>query len=166
MSSKKVKKYRGPSRPIDPRFAPGPSKRRGPDTLGFVLIGGSAAFVLLLILVIAALQPPTAVTTTTTDTGTTSSSTNPTIALQPADSGAVATQTTVAFNTETASQPRISPADAKVQIDGNKAKVFDVRDKNIYAQEHIKGAVNIPYTDAQTRVTEFPKTGDIILYCQ
>src|SRR6476469_8390794 len=123
MSSRKVKKYRGPSRPIDPRYAPGQPKRRGPDTLGFALIGGSAAFVLLLILFIAASQPPTT-TTTTTDTGTTSSSSNPTSIT--VDTSAFATQTAVSFATETVSQPRVSPADAKPLIEGNKVKVFDV----------------------------------------
>lgn len=166
MSSRKVKKYRGPSRPVDPRFVPGQPKRKGPDTLGFAIIGGSAAFVLIIILFIAASQPPNTTTTTTTDTGSSSSSTNPTIALDASTGGAEATQTVIAFNTETAGQPRISPADAKAQIAANKVKVFDVRVKEIYAQEHIVGAVNIPYTDAQTRLSEFPKTGDILLYCQ
>ena len=52
------------------------------------------------------------------------------------------------------------------KVDGGQAKVVDVREKASYDAEHVKGAVNIPYTDAQTRVSEFPKTGSIILYCQ
>src|SRR5207253_8645591 len=50
MPDKKVRKMRGPSRPIDPRYAPGPVARRGPDTFGMALIGTSVALVLLIIL--------------------------------------------------------------------------------------------------------------------
>src|SRR4051794_30372575 len=39
MPDKKAKRYRGPSRPVDPRYAPGPAVRRGPDTFGMTLIG-------------------------------------------------------------------------------------------------------------------------------
>ena len=50
MSSRKVKKYRGPSRPIDPRYAPGQPKRQGRDTFGIALIGISTAFIIILLL--------------------------------------------------------------------------------------------------------------------
>src|SRR5438045_3254475 len=167
MSSKKVKKYRGPSRPIDPRYAPGAARKRGPDTFLIALVGVSTAFVLILFLVLAGQGNTGTPTTPTTDTGSSSSSANapPTVQTQP-DSGAQATQTEAAFSTQTASLPRITPQDAKPMIDGGQARAIDVREKTIFQAEHIKGAVNIPYTDAQTRISEFPKTGDSHLHCQ
>jgi Rhodanese-like domain len=168
MSSKRVKKYRGPSRPIDPRYAPGANRKKGPDTFLIALIGISTAFVLIIFLILAGQNNAVSTTTTTTDTSSSSSNSSssaPTAQSQEVP-GAAQTQTEVAFGAETASLPRITPQDAKPVIDGGQAKVVDVRVKNVYGTEHIKGAVNIPYTDAQTRISEFPKTGDIILYCQ
>src|SRR5439155_9353794 len=167
MSSKKVKKYRGPSRPVDPRYAPGTARKKGPDMFLITLIGVSTAFVLIIFFVIAG-QGITTTTTTSPDTGSSSSgssNTAPTVQTQP-NSNPQATASEVAFSTMTAGLPRITPQDAKPSIDGGQAKVIDVREKSIFQAEHIKGSVNIPYTDAQTRVSEFPKTGDIILYCQ
>jgi hypothetical protein len=167
MSSKKVKKYRGPSRPIDPRYAPGAGRKKGPDTFLITLIGVSTAFVLILFFILAG-QGNTTTTTTTSGTGSSSSNSSnsaPTVQSQ-ADTGAQATQTMVAFSTEQAGLPHISPQDAKPAIDGGQAKVIDVREKNIFQTEHIKGAINIPYTEAQTRISEFPKSGNLILYCQ
>src|SRR5436190_17122346 len=135
MSSRKVKKYRGPSRPVDPRYAPGQPTRKGPDLLGFWIIGGSAAFVIVLILFIAASQNNTAATTTTTDTGS-SSSANPNPTSASVDTSALGTATAVAFATETAGLPRMSSADAKPLIEGNKVKVFDVRETDRFATEH------------------------------
>jgi hypothetical protein len=168
MSSKKVKKYRGPSRPIDPRYAPGAARRKGPDTFLIVLVGVSTAFVLILFLVLAGQGNTGTTTTTTADTSNSASNSSnsaPTVAAQPI-AGAQATQTMVAFAAEQASLPHILPQDAKPIVDGGQAKIVDVREKASYDAEHVKGAVNIPYTDAQTRVSEFPKTGSIILYCQ
>jgi rhodanese-like protein len=167
MSSKKVKKYRGPSRPIDPRYAPGAARKKGPDTFLLVLVGVSTAFVLILFLVLAGQGNTGTTTTTTADTSSASNSSNsaPTVQAQPI-AGAAQTQTMVAFSAEQASLPHITAQDAKPVVDGGQAKIVDVREKASYQAEHVKGAVNIPYTDAQTRVSEFPKTGNIILYCQ
>src|SRR5438874_10747325 len=104
MSSKKVKRYRGPSRPIDPRYAPGAARKKGPDTFLITLIGLSTAFVLILFLILAGQGNTTTTTTTTTGTGSNSTSganTAPTVQTQP-DTGTQATQTMVAFSTETA----------------------------------------------------------------
>jgi hypothetical protein len=165
MSSRNVKKYRGPSRPVDPRYAPGRPRRRGPDTFGIALITISTAFVIVF-MVFLGTQGNTATTTTTTiATPDTSSANNPAATAAPS-SDAQATQTMVAFTAETAGLPRITPEEAKPSIMAGQVKLIDVREKTIYTTEHITGAINIPYTEAQTRVSEFPKTGNIILYCQ
>ncbi|MFL5735277.1 MAG: rhodanese-like domain-containing protein [Chloroflexia bacterium] len=165
MSSKRVKKYRGPSRPIDPRYAPGVPKKKGPDTFLLALIGISTAFVLLIFVFVASQgNAGTTASTTTTTTNPASNAAAPTAVVQ--DTSAQATQTMVAFSTETAGLPRISVQEAKPKIDAGQVKVFDVREKSFYTTEHVKGSVNVPYTDAQTRLSEFPKTGEILLYCQ
>ena len=128
---------------------------------GIALITVATAFVIVFLIFLAS-QPNSNTTTTTTTT--TGAANSPATAAPSSD--AQATQTMVAFNAMAATLPRISPQDAKTQIVGGQAKVIDVRVKNIYDAEHIQGATNIPYTDAQTRLAEFPKTGNLVLYCQ
>ena len=41
----------------------------------------------------------------------------------------------------------------------------DARDKAEYDAGHIKGAKSIPLTELESRISEFPKDKDIILYC-
>lgn len=41
----------------------------------------------------------------------------------------------------------------------------DVRDIGEYKAGHIKGAKSIPLTELESRISEFPKDKDIILYC-
>ena len=130
---------------------------------GIGLIVVSTLFVLILFIFIAGQGNTGTATTTTTTSGVDLTGVPATTV---SGGGAQATQTMVAFNAETASLPRITAEEAKPAIMAGQVKVFDVREKSFYQTEHIKGAVNIPYTDAQTRVSEFPKTGDIILYCQ
>jgi hypothetical protein len=151
--SRKPRKYRGPSRPVDPRYAPGLPQKRGPDTFGMVLIGVSTAAVLLVIIYIALFQQPTTTTTTTGTDG------------QPV-SGAEATQQLIAYSTQVATLPRIEAAEAKALHEAGTATIIDVRPSAGYAAEHIVGATNIPYTDVQARVAEFPREGNVILYCQ
>jgi hypothetical protein len=117
-----------------------------------VLIGVSTAAVLLVIIYIALFQQPT----TTTTTG---------IGGQPV-SGAEATQQVIAYSTQVATLPRIEAAEAKALHEAGTATMIDVRPTAGYAAEHIVGATNIPYTDVQARVAEFPKEGNVILYCQ
>ncbi len=163
MSRKKPTRLRGPSRPVDPRYAPGRPARRGTDTFGIVLIGVSTAVVLLLILYVAALQGQPG-------TGGATNVTNPGASGPPAGGGsdpsAGPTQTTIAFLTQTAGITRTPVQEAKALYDAGGAKFIDVRPSDQYAQQHIKGAINIPYTDVGARLAEIPRTGKVILYCQ
>ncbi len=61
--------------------------------------------------------------------------------------------------------PRISLADAKKDFDGGAAIFVDTRAAESYKTEHIKGAINIPAGDFETRYTELPKNKKIIAYC-
>tara|TARA_B100001057_G_C22486467_1_gene808507 strand:+ start:261 stop:674 length:414 start_codon:yes stop_codon:yes gene_type:complete len=47
------------------------------------------------------------------------------------------------------------------------AVVVDVRDKNEFSQGHIAGAINIPFSDFQTRCSELTdKTKSVIVACK
>ena len=159
------KKYRGPSRPIDPRNAPGMPSRQGPDRFGYALIAIGMAFVLIMVLFASIFQGGGA--TTATPASQAANPPPPGNSQAPsAATSAAQTQVAVAFATRTVSLPTISPADAKALYDAKSAAFIDVRDPNGYAAEHIPGATNILYTDAQKRIAEFPKTGNLIVYCQ
>lgn len=48
----------------------------------------------------------------------------------------------------------------------NKRIVIDVREPGEYKRGFIKGAVNIPLSQLQRRLTEIPKDKTVLLYCQ
>lgn len=60
---------------------------------------------------------------------------------------------------------RITLADAKKDFDDGAALFVDTRGKEAYDFEHVKGAVNLPLADFQTRYKELPKDKKIIAYC-
>ncbi len=145
---KSSQKLRGPSRPVDPRYVPGRPARRGPDNFGLGLIAVSLAAAIVIILFIATQRGPSTVTPITTD---------PVASI---------TQTSIAFNSLATTLPHATPQEAIALLNANNAKFIDVRVNTEYVKQHVKGAVNIPYTDAQQRIGEIPKEGNVILYCQ
>jgi 3-mercaptopyruvate sulfurtransferase SseA len=60
---------------------------------------------------------------------------------------------------------RIPRAEAIKLVKEKKAIFVDVRPKESYDAEHIKGAINIPYTDLMTRLKELPPNKLIVTYC-
>lgn len=60
---------------------------------------------------------------------------------------------------------RVSLDEAKRAFDSQSAIFVDVRDSNSYAQQHIKGAINIPLGVFESHLDELPKDRWIILYC-
>ncbi|HEY0071346.1 MAG TPA: rhodanese-like domain-containing protein [Chloroflexia bacterium] len=165
MSSKrKPTKLRGPSRPVDPRNAPGyrPSKS-GPDTFGIVLIGVSAAFVVLVILFVV-LQNNGG--TTTTNVATTGQDTSATTPPQNLDPSAAATATIVSFLNIVADVPRLSIQEVRALHEAGDVTIIDVMAPDRYAASHVAGAKNIPQADIVARAAEIPKTGNVVLYCE
>lgn len=61
--------------------------------------------------------------------------------------------------------PRISLEDAKKDFDKGNVVFIDTRGEDSYKVEHVKGAVNIPAGDFESRYTEVPKDKKIIAYC-
>ena len=43
--------------------------------------------------------------------------------------------------------------------------VLDVRPENVYAKEHIDGAINIPAAQIRSRLNELPKDKPIMVHC-
>ena len=60
---------------------------------------------------------------------------------------------------------RISLEEAKAAFDKGGVVIIDTRDADSYAQEHIKGAINIPLPDFEKRYQEIPTNKQIIAYC-
>lgn len=48
---------------------------------------------------------------------------------------------------------------------GNSAMLIDVRDKDKYFKEHIRGAVNIPYKEILDKKIQLPTDKVFIIYC-
>jgi hypothetical protein len=61
--------------------------------------------------------------------------------------------------------PRISLADAKSDFDTGNAVFVDSRPEEFYKAEHIKGAINVSYTEVEKRYKIIPKDKKIIVYC-
>lgn len=60
---------------------------------------------------------------------------------------------------------RIPRAEAIKLVRGNKAIFVDVRSKESYVAEHIKGALSLPLSELPARMGELPKNKMIITYC-
>jgi hypothetical protein len=163
MPTKKAKRYRGPSRPVDPRYAPGPAVRQQRDTFGVWLIAISAVAVLAIILWATLLNgnnntTPTSTTTTTTTSGDMS-------AQATAQMHTVETQVVIDA-TETAGLPRIEASEALNLYNAGSITIVDVRASDNYLVGHIKGATSIPESDVSKRLAEIPKLGNLVVYCQ
>jgi hypothetical protein len=63
------------------------------------------------------------------------------------------------------SAKRIGRDEAIKLVKAKKAVYVDVRSKESYEAEHIKGAINVPLSDIITRVKELPRGKQIITYC-
>ncbi|MEZ5424879.1 MAG: rhodanese-like domain-containing protein [Pyrinomonadaceae bacterium] len=61
--------------------------------------------------------------------------------------------------------PRIELAEAKKAYDDGDTLFIDTRSEAAYKTEHIKGAVNIPAGEFETRYKEVPTDKKIIAYC-
>ena len=64
-----------------------------------------------------------------------------------------------------ASARRITREDAIKMVAAKKAVYVDVRPKDQYDIEHIKGAINIPLGDVVAKMKELPKDKFIVTYC-
>ena len=72
---------------------------------------------------------------------------------------------TAAGQTKADDFQRISLEDAKKDFDAGTAIIIDARDEGSYKNEHVKGAINIPYGDFDKKYKSVPKDKKIIVYC-
>jgi rhodanese-related sulfurtransferase len=62
--------------------------------------------------------------------------------------------------------PRIAPSVLKNRLDsGDNILVVDARSADEYAQEHIAGAISVPLSDLEARMSELPRDQEIVFYC-
>lgn len=60
---------------------------------------------------------------------------------------------------------RITLEDAKAAFDAGTAVFLDVRDAESYTESHVSGAINIDYSEVETRLVELNRNDHIITYC-
>jgi 3-mercaptopyruvate sulfurtransferase SseA len=60
---------------------------------------------------------------------------------------------------------RITLAGAKKLFDAGNVLIVDTRGKSQYDTEHIKGAINVPLSDVETRLSELKTDKKIVAYC-
>lgn len=61
--------------------------------------------------------------------------------------------------------PRISLKDTQAKLDKGQAVLIDVRTKEAYDQSHAVGAVSIPETEIDARISELSRDKLLIFYC-
>ncbi len=60
---------------------------------------------------------------------------------------------------------RITTVELRDALDKGQAVVVDVRPAQTYSAAHIKGSINIPLQEFETRVNELPRDKMIVTYC-
>jgi len=61
--------------------------------------------------------------------------------------------------------PRITLADAKKAFDEGNVVFVDTRSADAFQLERVKGAINVPANEIETRYKDVPKGKTIIAYC-
>lgn len=61
--------------------------------------------------------------------------------------------------------PRIAVDEAAQRFASGQAVIVDVRTAEAYRENHIPGAINIPYDQLKTRAGELPKDKYLVTYC-
>lgn len=84
---------------------------------------------------------------------------------------AAATPTQPAANSESATispfpeVPRITIADAKKLFDAGTAVFVDTHSPQMFDNEHIKSAINVPFNEIDAHISKVPKDKTVITYC-
>jgi hypothetical protein len=60
---------------------------------------------------------------------------------------------------------RVTTVEARDALANGTAVIIDVRPATAYQQNHIKGSVNIPLDQIESRLSELPRDKTIITYC-
>ncbi|HKQ99965.1 MAG TPA: rhodanese-like domain-containing protein [Pyrinomonadaceae bacterium] len=83
-----------------------------------------------------------------------------------------ANSTKVPFPTSTAQHvapsdgvKRVTTVELRDGLDKGEAIVIDVRPATSYQQAHVKGAINIPLEQVESRLGELPRDKMIVTYC-
>ncbi len=87
--------------------------------------------------------------------------------------GAVAAQNVAAvrdvvssyFNERDAMEP-VSRRELRQRVKDGNVTVLDVRPREEYALGHVPGAINMPLTEIKRRLSELPRSKEIVAYCR
>lgn len=83
----------------------------------------------------------------------------------PTVSQPVATPQSQEGNTHADGVRRMTPAELRAALNKGTAVVVDVRSRESYRQEHIKGSKNIPEAEIASHVNDLPRDKTIVTYC-
>lgn len=77
----------------------------------------------------------------------------------------VSATSVVATITSPADVPRITAQELRAKLDAGQAVVFDARRQESYIQQHIAGAISLPWNEVGTRLAELPADKQAVFYC-
>ena len=98
--------------------------------------------------------------------GTSSVSVVPTATPEPPAATPTPTPTEGQEPTTSSEVPRISPEELKERLDNGEAiLVVDSRSLVEFETGHIAGAISVPSYEVESRLDEFPRDQEIVLYC-
>lgn len=60
---------------------------------------------------------------------------------------------------------RVSVAELQKMVEAGTVAIYDTRSKMQYDQEHIKGALSLPQSEAESRAGELPRDKTLVFYC-
>ena len=83
----------------------------------------------------------------------------------PATAGTTTAPTTTQANSPNAGVTRIGVDELKSMIDRGAVTVVDVRDSVSYTNNHIPGAIHIPFARVESESQYLPKDKPIVTYC-
>jgi len=69
------------------------------------------------------------------------------------------------FNERDAMEP-VSRRELRQRVKDGNVTVLDVRPREEYALGHVPGAINMPLTEIKRRLSELPRSKEIVAYCR
>jgi hypothetical protein len=60
---------------------------------------------------------------------------------------------------------RVGPAELQQMVESGRAVIYDTRSRASYEQEHIKGALPMPFDEVASHTGDLPRDKTLVFYC-